>query len=584
LTPIDRWLATLTRRSAGTTDADLLGRFVVGRDEEAFAELVRRYGPLVLGVCRRRVPDDHAAEDAFQAVFVVLAAKAGRIDAARPLGPWLHGVAVKVAARAGRRLVQRRRREVGTQDLPETAAALPPNDDPTAVLDEELARLSATYREALVLCELEGLSRRAAACRLGIAEGTLSSRLAAGRKDLARRLARRGVGPLSALVGASVSPALAEAAVRSGFAPASEAVLELSQGVLSAMIFTKLKALVAVAAVAVAAFSVVWADDTKPKPAPARPAVAEEEPQLWLLYPESGRLVVLRADGTVARTLDAPDANGIHAVSPRQNRVWFRGHDGQAQKPGGDPKSPRDWTLHVRGIEPGGVVTDLGIPLPTRMSYVVADGKTMITARLVEVAPDDRAKPGANRSGFESALVDVATNELTRLKHLPKSHQVVNVLDDGRSVLTIEIVQGGEVSKLYQVPVAEGPPRLVSDKLYFPSPSGISPDGTKALVTGQDSLEQFNVKDCSKNVYVLDVVTGKVTKISDEARLLNAHGRWSPDAKRVAYALRGWAKDAAGAVSANGVPPTRLVVRDADGKNPKTLVTSDEAFRVVAWE
>ncbi len=129
-TAVDRWFAALTCSSAGTPDADLLGRFVADRDGAAFAELVRRYGPLVLGVCRRGVPDAHLAEDAFQAVFVVLATHAGR---ARPLGPWLYGVAVKVAARARGRLMARRRREALTGAVPDVATVPPAYDDSAAV-------------------------------------------------------------------------------------------------------------------------------------------------------------------------------------------------------------------------------------------------------------------------------------------------------------------------------------------------------------------------------------------------------------------------------------------------------------------
>src|SRR5581483_6806826 len=105
-------LAALARSGdPDPTDPDLLHRFAAARDEAAFAELVRRHGPLVLGVCRRVVPDDHLAEDAFQAVFVVLATKASELDTARPLGPWLYGVAHRVALRARARLGRRRRRE-----------------------------------------------------------------------------------------------------------------------------------------------------------------------------------------------------------------------------------------------------------------------------------------------------------------------------------------------------------------------------------------------------------------------------------------------------------------------------------------
>jgi RNA polymerase sigma factor (sigma-70 family) len=245
-------LAALTRAEA--TDADLVRRFATARDEGAFAELVRRYGQLVLGVCRRVVPDYHLAEDAFQAVFVVLASKANELDTSRPLGPWLYRVAHHVALRARARVGRRRRRESLCAAVSDMPTATPVPDDSSAVLDEELNNLSAAYREALVLCELKGLSRREAARELGIPEGTLSSRLAAGRKMLAARLARRGVVPAVALAATvAVPPALAEAAVRSASGSASGVVLELSREVLRTMLLSKSKLVLVLAAALVAA-------------------------------------------------------------------------------------------------------------------------------------------------------------------------------------------------------------------------------------------------------------------------------------------------------------------------------------------
>src|SRR5262245_62982313 len=105
-------LAALARAEArNLNDSDLLRRFANARDEDAFAEIDRRHGPLVLGVCRRAVPDYHLAEDAFQAVFVVLASKANQLDTARPLGPWLYGVAHRVALRARARIDRRKKYE-----------------------------------------------------------------------------------------------------------------------------------------------------------------------------------------------------------------------------------------------------------------------------------------------------------------------------------------------------------------------------------------------------------------------------------------------------------------------------------------
>jgi RNA polymerase sigma factor (sigma-70 family) len=188
--------ADILRRldQAGPADRDLLARFAGQRDQAAFAELVRRHGSLVLGVCRRVTGQAEDAEDAFQAVFLVLAKKAGRIAKPDLLGNWLYGVAVRVASRARRSASRRRAREVAVSPLPD-----PPSAPASAIselgpiLDEELAGLPEWYREAILLCDLRGVSREEAAVLLGVPEGTLSSRLANGRKKLAARLARRGV-------------------------------------------------------------------------------------------------------------------------------------------------------------------------------------------------------------------------------------------------------------------------------------------------------------------------------------------------------------------------------------------------------
>jgi RNA polymerase sigma factor (sigma-70 family) len=179
----------------GSTDGQLVRAFVAARDEAAFAELVRRHGPMVLATCRRVLhPDAHAADDAFQAAFLVLATKA---DAVRPpdrVGAWLYGVAVRVSRRA-RTWV----RKLPTADqaaldgLPAAPGPDPDAGDLRSVIDGVLAGLPAKYRAPIVLCDLEGRSRSDAAAALGWTEGTLSGRLARARGLLADRLARRGV-------------------------------------------------------------------------------------------------------------------------------------------------------------------------------------------------------------------------------------------------------------------------------------------------------------------------------------------------------------------------------------------------------
>ena len=191
------------------SDAELLEQFVAGRDEAAeaaFAALVERHGVMVLGVCRRVLGNRDEAEDAFQATFLVLARKAAAIARREQLASWLHGVARRAALDARARATRQKARE---KRLGAMLPVEPPDQTMASelriILDEELARLPERHRAAIVLCELEGLSRRDAAVRLGVSEGTLSSRLARAKSRLRDRLTRRGFA-LSAAALASVLP------------------------------------------------------------------------------------------------------------------------------------------------------------------------------------------------------------------------------------------------------------------------------------------------------------------------------------------------------------------------------------------
>jgi RNA polymerase sigma factor (sigma-70 family) len=201
----------------GLSDAQLLRRFVASRDEGAFAALVRRHGGMVLGVCRRVLRHQQDAEDAFQATFLVLAARAGSIRRAASLGSWLHGVALRLARKARAAAARRPVCLPELEDRPAPAGA----DawlwgEVRHVLDEEVGRLPEHYRGPFVLCHVEGRSNEAAAHALGCPVGTVASRLARARAYLARRLTRRGVGlPAGALV-AALPPGLARATARMG--------------------------------------------------------------------------------------------------------------------------------------------------------------------------------------------------------------------------------------------------------------------------------------------------------------------------------------------------------------------------------
>jgi RNA polymerase sigma factor (sigma-70 family) len=239
---------------ADRSDGQLLGEFLATRNEAAFTALVQRHGRMVLGVCRRVLRHTQDAEDAFQATFLVLACKAGAVLRRESLGSWLYGVAYRTAQEARSR---RRYREKQVEQMPQPLVLPVEPQDWRSVLDEELSRLPEKYRAALILCELEGLSRKEAAGRLGLPEGTLSSRLATGRRILGERLGRRGLalsvggvpamlaeanqsGPLSPVL--TESTATAAALVAGGeFSAVGPATVALTQGVLGAMVLAKVK-------------------------------------------------------------------------------------------------------------------------------------------------------------------------------------------------------------------------------------------------------------------------------------------------------------------------------------------------------
>ena len=271
-------------RSAGLTDGELLDRFEAGRGEVAelaFAVLVERHGPMVLRACRRILRDEHAAQDAFQATFLVLARKGGTAPPprhARPLAPRRRLPRRRVCP-VGRAARRRRHEQAGREPARTTsaraAARRPRAGDPRG--DRPAAR-SAIARP-IVLCCLEGITREQAALRLGWRVGTVQSRLARGRERLRDRLARRGIAPAVGTVAAALAAEaeaamaavpgrLVEATVRCGMGfsaghaaagtvPAG--VATLITGVFQAMFLQKLKAVAAAsAAVALVGVGISW--------------------------------------------------------------------------------------------------------------------------------------------------------------------------------------------------------------------------------------------------------------------------------------------------------------------------------------
>ena len=256
---------------AGVSDGQLLARFAARRDElaeVAFAALVHRHGRMVLRVCQQILGDPHAAEDAFQVTFLILARKAGSIGRPELLGHWLHGVALRTARELRMRDARRRSRESPRteSDPPEPTTDCRPEltlvcREELEALHEAVASLPERYRVPLVLCELDGLTYQDAALRMGCPVGTIGVRLSRARQRLREQLLRRGVAPgaalLAALLGADASLAgvpavLVDATVRGAMSLAagkaatsavvSATVVALAEAVQRTMALARLKA------------------------------------------------------------------------------------------------------------------------------------------------------------------------------------------------------------------------------------------------------------------------------------------------------------------------------------------------------
>jgi RNA polymerase sigma factor (sigma-70 family) len=199
---------------AALTDGQLLERFLADRDETAVEVLVRRYGPLVFGVCRRVLHNSHDAEDAFQATFLILMRKAPALDRSKPLGSWLYTVAYRLALSARANEARRQRGEAQAARL--RPATDGPATNPSALvvaLEEELHRLPQRHRAVLVLCYLQGKTNDEAATILGCPRGSLAARLALAKERLRAGLARRGYVAPTAGIATALASGTAQAAV-----------------------------------------------------------------------------------------------------------------------------------------------------------------------------------------------------------------------------------------------------------------------------------------------------------------------------------------------------------------------------------
>jgi RNA polymerase sigma factor (sigma-70 family) len=515
-------------------DDELLRRFLARRDEAAFEVLVLRHGAMVLNVCRRLLPCEQDAEDAFQATFLALIREAGRIRKHSSLGSWLYKTAYRLARRAKTRAMKQAGREVaGVDELAAPSAEGAAWREMRTVLDDEVRRLPGKYRLPFVLCYLEGKTTTEAAQQLGCPRGTVATRLAWARERLRGRFLRRGLtlsaGLLSAetasgTASASVPATLLHATLRSALSVTRENAAGLlaspavgvSGGIAKCLFLGKaarvtvLVLALSFLAVGVGAWS-YWSRaaaeaDEKPekqvatpmKPGEAKPA--EADPDGDPLPPGAfARLGTerLRHGGTV--TSLAFSSNGKVLASAGQDwmvRLWdpvtgkeIRRLDHNVQtmalSPDGaivatsclDPAPPRAWPSEIGAVRIWDAATGKALPWPAKHAgrvYALSfspDGKILATAE-----SDDNVH-----------LWDVATaNEVQKLKGEQKAILCMAFSADGKWLLA-----GGKNNPpgnaLCLWEVASGEARLIGTDSRVGGVA-FSPNGETFASTGGDGL------------------------------------------------------------------------------------------------
>jgi RNA polymerase sigma factor (sigma-70 family) len=268
-------------------DRTLLARFIERRDDTAFASIVKRHGGFVLGVCRRVVRNAALAEDAFQAVFLVLARNPRAAAKASSVAGWLFGTARRVSLAARRSELRRMNRELGAAALPKSNAA-GEWDELLLAVDEELAKLPEENRAALIACFLREQTQDEAARELGWSLSTLRRRLEHGKELLRARLTRRGTTLSAGLFAGMLAPSSAMAVPRELLAKAGRECAASSTALELAARGTVAKLPLAVVGVLVAAVMVgamsprSAAEAEPPADAPLPREVARESKPEWI--------------------------------------------------------------------------------------------------------------------------------------------------------------------------------------------------------------------------------------------------------------------------------------------------------------
>jgi RNA polymerase sigma factor (sigma-70 family) len=513
--------------AAAMTDSQLLERFLAHRDEAAIEVIVRRHGPLVFGVCRRVLHNAHAAEDAFQATFLILTRKAPSLVRHERLGSWLYKVAYRLALRARANEIRRQQCEAqAARSRPVPASQTPSPSDLVVALEEEVQRLPERHRAPLVLCYLEGKTNEEAAGVLGCPQGSMSARLAQARERLRECLTRRGfVAPAAGIAGL-LATAAAEAAVplpllsstvraalwfaseEAGIASAASLqAVALARGAVRAMFLNKLK--IAAAVLLVAALLGTGATMLVRAASEAQPAAPTAPPQL----PEAGPA---RAEAADDRLPDGAVARMGSTRLRHGDAVFFAAYtpDGKGLVTAGRDRMVRLWDLatgkEIRRFAWGeGEQGDKPEPTEDGAAQKRLQQYWDDTARSCQAALSADGQIVAASRGGVVCLWDTASGKLLRqLQTGQKRLLQLAFTADGKSLLTLG---PGQATAVWEV--ATG--KCIRSTPGTPAPEFFAPIG---LIEAHNALVSPGLKYlafCGREesgapwIQIRDLTTGK---------------------------------------------------------------------------
>lgn len=515
-------------------DGPLLERFIAGRDEVAFEELVARHGPVILGICRRSLDDPRDVEDAFQATFLLLVRKAASLRDREAVSSWLYGVALRVTRRARADVQRRRGREHPIAEEPsDRRPGLREwgSDEVLPIVDQEIRRLPDVQQVAVALCVKEGYTHEAAAARLGWPLGTVKSRIASARLTLQRRLTRRGLAPSqwTAILTPAlrrtgpaemVPPRLARRALETalGLANASggvsPSIARLAKGVMRVTLAARIRAagvgLVALGAFGWAAPALLSAPPAKKAPDDITPraATAPKGTPRTDRYGDPLPIGAAMRLGTV-RFRQAPFIK--HIVYSKDSRLILTDNEQRL--------------VQVWDARDGRKLRQLDLGLDNIRDFTLSpDGRTIAAAGY-------RVEPEQNRADFELTFTDLATGQTLRRIDFddPNGLETIVYAPDGKSVATISGNSGKGILRLWEV--ASGKPlrkELLGEQTR--TPFAFSPQAEGLVLAFADD----------RAVHLRDLTNGEETRTIAVDGIPGVTGlAFSPDGKTLAIGISG---------------------------------------------